>query len=148
MTQRLKDKVALVLGAGSIGPGWGNGKATAVLLARQGAQVCGVDLSAKALAATTAIMQAEGLGDRWLAFTCSRSSKLQRSSWPGTTTRPRSCGRRILWRSDRPASAISSPVLMNGVRCRPTCGMCCLQRSHGRFLMACRLWIDAGEENT
>ena len=30
MTHRLKDKVALVLGAGSIGPGWGNGKATAV----------------------------------------------------------------------------------------------------------------------
>lgn len=63
-------KVALVTGAGSVGEGWGNGKATAVLLARQGAQVCGVDLSAEALAATTAIMAAEGLGDSWLALTC------------------------------------------------------------------------------
>ena len=31
MGQRLKDRVALVTGAGSSGPGWGNGKATAVL---------------------------------------------------------------------------------------------------------------------
>ena len=35
----LKGKVAIVTGAGSVGPGWGNGKATAVLLARQGAKV-------------------------------------------------------------------------------------------------------------
>jgi len=28
----LKNKVAFVSGAGSVGPGWGNGKATAVLL--------------------------------------------------------------------------------------------------------------------
>lgn len=63
-------KVALVTGAGSVGEGWGNGKATAVLLARQGAMVCGADLSAESLAATTRIMQAEGLGDRWLPLTC------------------------------------------------------------------------------
>ena len=35
----MKDKVAIVTGAGSIGPGWGNGKATATLLARQGSFV-------------------------------------------------------------------------------------------------------------
>ena len=34
---KLKDKVAIVTGAGSIGPGWGNGKAAAVLFAREGA---------------------------------------------------------------------------------------------------------------
>jgi NAD(P)-dependent dehydrogenase (short-subunit alcohol dehydrogenase family) len=34
---RLDGKVAFVSGVGSIGPGWGNGKATATLLARQGA---------------------------------------------------------------------------------------------------------------
>ena len=28
--ERLKGKTAIVVGAGSIGPGWGNGKATAV----------------------------------------------------------------------------------------------------------------------
>ena len=42
MADRLRGKVALVSGAGSIGPGWGNGKATAVLYAREGASVfCG-----------------------------------------------------------------------------------------------------------
>src|SRR3954465_2143628 len=35
---RLKGKVAMVVGAGSIGPGWGNGKATAVTFAREGAR--------------------------------------------------------------------------------------------------------------
>jgi NAD(P)-dependent dehydrogenase (short-subunit alcohol dehydrogenase family) len=33
----------MVVGAGSIGPGWGNGKATAVTFAREGAQVFCVD---------------------------------------------------------------------------------------------------------
>ena len=31
---RLEGKTAMVVGAGSIGPGWGNGKATAVTFAR------------------------------------------------------------------------------------------------------------------
>ena len=39
MADRLKGKVALVVGAGSIGAGWGNGKATAVVFAREGAKV-------------------------------------------------------------------------------------------------------------
>jgi len=39
MPNRLKDKVAMIVGAGSIGPGWGNGKATAVACAREGAKV-------------------------------------------------------------------------------------------------------------
>ena len=66
----LQGKVALVAGAGSVGEGWGNGKATAVLMARQGADVCGLDLSAEALAATTDIIEAERLTDHWLARTC------------------------------------------------------------------------------
>jgi NAD(P)-dependent dehydrogenase (short-subunit alcohol dehydrogenase family) len=56
----LTGKVAFVAGAGSVGEGWGNGRATAVLLARQGAKVYGVDLSEKALEGTTKAMQAEG----------------------------------------------------------------------------------------
>ena len=36
---RLQDKVAIITGAGSSGPGIGNGKATAMLFARQGAKV-------------------------------------------------------------------------------------------------------------
>ena len=70
-------KVALVTGAGSVGEGWGNGKATAVLLARQGASVCGVDLNADALAATTAIFEAEGLADHWLALPCNMTASDQ-----------------------------------------------------------------------
>ena len=44
MSERVKDKVAIVMGAGSVGPGWGNGKAAAVLYAREGARVLAVDL--------------------------------------------------------------------------------------------------------
>jgi NAD(P)-dependent dehydrogenase (short-subunit alcohol dehydrogenase family) len=60
MGERLQDKVALVTGAGSIGPGWGNGKATAVLLAREGAKVFGVDLDLAAADATKGIIEGEG----------------------------------------------------------------------------------------
>ena len=41
---RLEGKVAIVTGAGSRGAGIGNGKAAAVLLAREGAKVLLVDL--------------------------------------------------------------------------------------------------------
>jgi NAD(P)-dependent dehydrogenase (short-subunit alcohol dehydrogenase family) len=43
MAGRLKDKVAIVAGAGSRGPGIGNGKAAAILFAREGAKVLCVD---------------------------------------------------------------------------------------------------------
>ena len=56
----LKGKVALVTGAGTVGAGWGNGKATAVLFARQGAEVFGSDINPSALAETGAIIQTEG----------------------------------------------------------------------------------------
>ncbi|HIG55569.1 MAG TPA: SDR family oxidoreductase [Candidatus Latescibacteria bacterium] len=60
MGNRLKDKVALVTGAGSIGPGWGNGKAAAVLYAREGAQILAVDLNMDAAEETRSIIAAEG----------------------------------------------------------------------------------------
>jgi NAD(P)-dependent dehydrogenase (short-subunit alcohol dehydrogenase family) len=56
----LNDRVAFVAGAGSVAEGWGNGRATAVLLARQGAKVFGTDYSAEALAGTSTVMQNEG----------------------------------------------------------------------------------------
>ncbi len=56
----LKNKVALVTGAGTVGPGWGNGKATAVLLARQGASVFGTDINLEAAEETRAIIEKEG----------------------------------------------------------------------------------------
>ena len=46
--ERLKGKTARGVGAGSIGPGWGNGKATAVTFARHGAQVFCVDRNGNA----------------------------------------------------------------------------------------------------
>lgn len=60
MADRLKDKVALVVGAGSIGPGWGNGKAAAVAFAREGARVFCVDIDAKAAGETVEIIKGEG----------------------------------------------------------------------------------------
>jgi NAD(P)-dependent dehydrogenase (short-subunit alcohol dehydrogenase family) len=57
---RLKGKTAMVVGAGSIGPGWGNGKATAVTFARQGAQVFCVDRNAAAAEQTVDIISSEG----------------------------------------------------------------------------------------
>lgn len=60
MADRLKGKVAIVVGAGSIGPGWGNGKATAVTFAREGASVLCVDIDAAAAAETVGIIESEG----------------------------------------------------------------------------------------
>src|SRR5246127_2395741 len=57
---RLKGKTAMVVGAGSIGPGWGNGKATTVTFAREGAQVFCVDRNAAAAAETAGIIEGEG----------------------------------------------------------------------------------------
>src|SRR5262245_41521597 len=60
MADRLKDKVALVVGAGSIGPGWGNGKATSVLFAREGARVFAVDIDRNPAAETATLIAGEG----------------------------------------------------------------------------------------
>jgi len=60
MADRLKDKVALVSGAGSSGPGWGNGKATAVLFAREGAKVLAADINLDAALETKSIIENEG----------------------------------------------------------------------------------------
>ena len=52
MALRLKDKVAIVSGAGSVGPGWGNGRATTVRFVEEGAKVFAVDRDAAALRET------------------------------------------------------------------------------------------------
>ncbi len=57
---RLEGKVAMVTGAGSIGPGIGNGKATAVLFAREGAKVACVDRNLAAAEETAAIIKSAG----------------------------------------------------------------------------------------
>jgi len=60
MAGRLEGKVAIVTGAGSSGPGWGNGKATAVLFAREGAKVYAVDINLEAALETQNIILNEG----------------------------------------------------------------------------------------
>lgn len=57
---RLAGRRAAVFGAGSCGPGWGNGKAAAVAYARAGAAVACLDLSLAAAEETAAIVTAEG----------------------------------------------------------------------------------------
>jgi len=51
--------VALVFGAGSCGPGWGNGKAAAVAYAREGAAVAAVDLELERARDTAKIIAEE-----------------------------------------------------------------------------------------
>jgi NAD(P)-dependent dehydrogenase (short-subunit alcohol dehydrogenase family) len=52
MGSRLQNKVAIVTGAGSIGPGWGNGRAIAARFAEEGAKIFAVDLHADRLVET------------------------------------------------------------------------------------------------
>ena len=57
---RLEGKVAIVTGAGSSGPGVGNGKAASVLFAREGAKVLLVDINADHAQETLELITAEG----------------------------------------------------------------------------------------
>ncbi|HYG42868.1 MAG TPA: SDR family NAD(P)-dependent oxidoreductase [Bordetella sp.] len=60
MVGRVRDKVAIVFGAGSSGPGWGNGKAAAALYAREGARVYAVDRDEAAAQETRRVILEEG----------------------------------------------------------------------------------------
>ena len=59
-TGRLAGKVALVTGAGSVGPGWGNGRATAVRFAEEGALVFCVDQEPNRLEETVRLISEAG----------------------------------------------------------------------------------------
>ena len=60
MADRLRDKVAIITGAGCVGPGWGNGRAAAVLFAREGAKVFAVDKNATTMTETLERIHAFG----------------------------------------------------------------------------------------
>jgi len=60
VSDRLRGKSAIVFGAGSRGPGWGNGKAAAVAYAREGARIACIDLTPHGAEETAAIIRAEG----------------------------------------------------------------------------------------
>ncbi|MGP4014685.1 SDR family NAD(P)-dependent oxidoreductase [Saccharopolyspora sp. 5N708] len=68
MSGRLAGKVAIVTGAGSAGPGWGNGRATAVVFAREGAKVLVVDRDTDPLRPTLQMIS-DG-GGTAVAHTC------------------------------------------------------------------------------
>jgi NAD(P)-dependent dehydrogenase (short-subunit alcohol dehydrogenase family) len=59
-SSRLQGRTALVIGAGSVGPGWGNGKASAVAYARAGARIAAVDVNGGAAEETASIIAREG----------------------------------------------------------------------------------------
>ena len=77
MTRRLEGKVAIVTGAGSVGPGWGNGKAVAVLFAREGARVVAVDRDPKALEETRALIAGEGFECEAFSADVTRSDQVE-----------------------------------------------------------------------
>ncbi len=66
--QKLAGRTALVFGGGSVGPGWGNGKAAAVEYARNGAVVAVVDINLAAAEETACIITGDGA--RAMAFRC------------------------------------------------------------------------------
>jgi NAD(P)-dependent dehydrogenase (short-subunit alcohol dehydrogenase family) len=57
---RLQGKVAVVMGAGSSGPGWSNGKAVAATYAREGAKVVAVDFDLARAEETAQAIAGEG----------------------------------------------------------------------------------------
>ena len=65
MPQRFENKVVVITGAGSVGPGWGNGRAAAVAFAREGATVFGVDRDLAAMEETAALA-----GERFFQGAC------------------------------------------------------------------------------
>ncbi|MGH2343123.1 SDR family NAD(P)-dependent oxidoreductase [Segnochrobactraceae bacterium EtOH-i3] len=60
MSGRLAGRIALVTGAGSVGTGWGNGRAAAVRFAEEGATVIATDIDLDTTAETEALLKATG----------------------------------------------------------------------------------------
>jgi NAD(P)-dependent dehydrogenase (short-subunit alcohol dehydrogenase family) len=58
--RRVAGKVAIVTGAGSVAAGYGNGRAAAFALARQGAKVALLDVNLDSVQETAALIRADG----------------------------------------------------------------------------------------
>lgn len=72
MTQRFRDRIAIVTGAGCVGPGWGNGRAIAVRLAEEGATVLACDRDLSRVSET--VERAGTLGASIVPFACDVTS--------------------------------------------------------------------------
>src|ERR1700761_2953362 len=68
MVGRLQDKVAIIAGAGCVGPGWGNGRAASAIFGREGAKIFAVDLRAEAMEET--VVRTRELGGEIRTYTC------------------------------------------------------------------------------
>jgi NAD(P)-dependent dehydrogenase (short-subunit alcohol dehydrogenase family) len=78
MAGRLQDKIAIITGAGCVGPGWGNGRAAAVAFAREGARVFAVDLKPDAMAETVArATEAAAYGGAIRTYSCDVTDRAQ-----------------------------------------------------------------------
>ena len=72
---RLAGKVALITGAGSVGPGWGNGRAIAVRFAQEGAAIFGVDRDMERMAETARLVVEAG--GTFVAASCDVTSSTE-----------------------------------------------------------------------
>ena len=72
---RLAGKVALITGAGSVGPGWGNGRAIAVRFAQEGASIFGVDRDMERMAETARLVTEAG--GTFVAASCDVTSSTE-----------------------------------------------------------------------
>ncbi|MBO4122621.1 SDR family oxidoreductase [Cupriavidus gilardii] len=75
----LNGKVALILGCGAVAEGWGNGRATAVLMARQGARVFGTDLRLEHAIRTRDLIVGEGFDADVVACDSTRAEQVERA---------------------------------------------------------------------
>lgn len=72
MTRRFEGRVAIVTGAGCIGPGWGNGRATTVALAEEGATILAIDRDPDRI--TETVERAGPLGSSIVPHACDVTS--------------------------------------------------------------------------
>ena len=79
MSGRLQDRVAIVTGAGCVGPGWGNGRATAVRFAEEGAKIFAVDRDLDSIDGNRRARESGGRRNRHASV---RRHRLQRRSTP------------------------------------------------------------------
>jgi NAD(P)-dependent dehydrogenase (short-subunit alcohol dehydrogenase family) len=68
MSGRLEGRIAIVTGAGCVGPGWGNGRATAVRFAEEGATIFAVDRNLESVDET--IERVRGVGGEIVTHQC------------------------------------------------------------------------------